>query len=69
MQKVKVTKRQRKSLGRNAMVHASLVMGDTHDMSDRVYKGCPPVYQSFSPSPITPDQYRKVQRGIPFVRA
>ena len=69
MQKVKVTKRQRKALGRNFMVKECKKSGEIQEVGGTRYMGKPPVYAPFVPHPGAPTQYRKVKNGVPFVRA
>jgi hypothetical protein len=69
MQKVKVTKRQRKALGRNYMVKQSKKFGQVQEVGQAVYRGAPPEFSAFYAYAGAPAQYRKTKAGIPFVRA
>lgn len=69
MQKVKVTKRQRKLLGRNYMVKQSKKLGQIQQVGQTVYRGAPPELTPFYAYAGAPVQYRKTKAGIPFVRA
>lgn len=69
MQKVKVTKRQRKALGRNFMVKECKKAGQPQEVGLDRYMGKPPVYAPYVPHLHAATQYRKVEPGVPFVRA
>jgi len=54
---------------RNAAVQYSLKHGKKQKVGDRLYVGDLPVYGNFQKDPILPADWRKVKKGIPFVRA
>lgn len=63
------TKRQRKALAApNAMVRRSLRDGQQIDVGKASYFGAAPVYAEAREHPMMPSTWRKVVRGVPFVR-
>ena len=67
--KKRLTKNQKRSLRTpNAAVEHSLRNGGRIDMSDCSYAGRPPVYTAEQAGPFAPITYRKVSRGVTYVR-